>query len=61
MKKTNKNKIVERLLDQGHIVIKSADMILNRYGNFLTRIEELKRDGQLSTNEVVVLLIKEDE
>ena len=53
---TSRNSIVERLLDQGHIVIVCADRILNKKGEYLQDIEDLHRDGPISTSEAVLLL-----
>jgi len=55
----SRNSIVERLLDQGHIAIVCADRILNKKGEYLQDIEDLHRDGPISTSEAV-LLISED-
>jgi len=51
-----RNSIVERLLDQGHITIACADRILNKKGQYLQDIEDLHRDGPISTSEAVVLM-----
>lgn len=51
-----KDKIIERLIDQGHIVIKCANRILNHKGEYLQDIEDLHRDGNISTSESIVLL-----
>lgn len=53
---TTKNSIVERLLDQGHINIKCADRILNKKGEYLQDIEDLHRDGPISTGEAITLM-----
>ena len=52
----NRNSIVERLLDQGHIVIVCADRILNKKGEYLQDIADLHRDGPISTSEAIVLM-----
>tara|TARA_B110000879_G_scaffold97813_1_gene133210 strand:- start:2137 stop:2427 length:291 start_codon:yes stop_codon:yes gene_type:complete len=52
----SRNSIVERLLEQGHIVIVCADRILNKKGEYLQDIEDLHRDGPISTSEAVLLL-----
>ena len=52
----SRNSIVERLLDQGHIVIVCADRILNKKGEYLQDIEDLHRDGPISTSEAIVLM-----
>ena len=54
-----KDQIVERLLDQGHIVIACADRLLNHKGAYLQDIEDLHRDGNIGTKESIILL-KED-
>lgn len=51
-----KEEIVGRLLDQGHIVIQCADRILNHKGGYLTDIEDLRRDGNITTSEAIVLI-----
>ena len=51
-----KDKIVERLIDQGHIAIQCADRILNHKGEYLQDIEDLRRDGNISTSESIILL-----
>ena len=51
-----KDKIIERLLDQGHIIIRCADRILNHKGEYLQDIEDLHRDGNISTSEAITLL-----
>ena len=51
-----KESIIERLLDQGHIVIVCADRILNKKGEYLQDIEDLHRDGPISTSEAIVLM-----
>ena len=50
--------ITERLLEQGHIVIQCADRILNHKGEYLQDIEDLHRDGNISTSESIILLKK---
>ena len=55
-----KDKIVERLIDQGHIVIQCADRILNHKGEYLQDIEDLHRDGNISTSESITLLKKHE-
>lgn len=52
----SKNLIVERLLDQGHITIVCADRILNKRGEYLQDIEDLRRDGNISTGEALTLI-----
>ena len=51
-----KESIIERLLEQGHIVIQCADRILNKKGDYLQDIQDLHRDGPISTKEAVLLL-----
>lgn len=51
-----KSEIIERLLEQGHIVVSCADRILNQRDGYLTDIKDLHRDGPISTKETVVLL-----
>lgn len=52
----NRDSIVERLLEQGHIVIACADRILNKRGEYLQDIEDLRRDGNISTSEALTLI-----
>jgi len=52
-----KETIVERLVDQGHITINWADIILNRKDGYIERITELHTDGNVNTIEAVCLLI----
>lgn len=51
-----RNSIVERLLDQGHITITWADIILNLKDRCIGRITELHTDGNINTNEAVLLI-----
>lgn len=51
-----KDKIIERLLDQGHIVIQCADRIINKKVGYVQDIEDLHRDGNISTSESIILL-----
>ena len=51
-----KEEIVKRLIDQGHIVISCADRILNRKPNYLIDVEDLRRDGNINTEEAIVLI-----
>lgn len=55
-----KSNIIERLLDQGHIIIRCADRILNHKGEYIQDIEDLHRDGNISTSESITLLKKSD-
>jgi hypothetical protein len=52
----NRDSIIERLLEQSHIVIACADRILNKRGEYLQDIEDLLRDGQISTSEALTLI-----
>ena len=51
-----KDKIIERLIDQGHIVIRCADRILNKREGYVQDIEDLHMDGNIDTNESIILL-----
>lgn len=51
-----KEEIVKRLIDQGHIVIKCADRILNKKGDYLIDIDDLWGDGIINTEEAIVLI-----
>lgn len=51
-----KDKIIERLIDQGHIVIQCADRIINKRDGYIQDIEDLHRDGNISTSESIILL-----
>ena len=51
-----KNTIVERLIDQGHIVMTTADRILNKRDGYVQDIQDLHRDGPISTAESIILL-----
>jgi hypothetical protein len=51
-----KETIIERLLDQGHITINWADLILNRKEYYVDRITELHTDGNVNTVEAICLL-----
>ena len=51
-----KETIIERLLDQGHITIPSADVILNKKPDYVEIIESLHTDGPVNTEEAVILL-----
>jgi hypothetical protein len=48
--------IVTRLLDQGHITIQWADILLNKKESCIERITELHTDCNISTIEVVFLI-----
>ena len=56
----SKYKIVERLIDQGHIVIKTADRILNKKTGYIQDLQDLHTDGPISTTEVVELLTERE-
>tara|TARA_R110000868_G_scaffold177747_1_gene416796 strand:+ start:592 stop:915 length:324 start_codon:yes stop_codon:yes gene_type:complete len=51
-----KETIVTRLIDQGHIIIKTADSLLNKKDGYAQDIQDLHRDGQISTAESITLL-----
>jgi len=51
-----KNTIVERLIDQGHIVMSTADRILNKKDGYVRDIQDLHTDGPISTAESIILL-----
>ena len=51
-----KETIIKRLLDQGHITIPSADVILNKKPDYVEIIESLHTDGPVNTEEAVILL-----
>lgn len=55
-----KDKIIERLLDEGHIVIQCADRIINKKAGYVQDIEDLHRDGNISTSESIILLKESD-
>lgn len=55
-----KDNIIERLLSEGHIGIKIADIILNNKEGKVTHITNLKDDG-IITNWEAVTLLKENE
>jgi len=48
--------IIERLLDQGHITIKIADVIINNKTGKADHISDLKGDSIISTSEALILL-----
>jgi len=52
----NRDSIIERLLDQGHITIRWADIILNKKDRCVERITELYIDSNINTNEAILLL-----
>lgn len=54
-----KDQIIERLIDQGHIVIQCADRIINKREGYVQDIEDLHMDGNINTKESIILL-KED-
>lgn len=55
-----KDRIIERLLSEGHISIQMADIIINNKGNKAEIIANLKTDG-IITNWEAVTLLKENE
>lgn len=55
-----KDKIIERLIDQGHIVIQCADRIINKREGYIQDIEDLHRDENISTSESIILLKESD-
>ena len=52
----NRESIVERLLDQSHITIMWADIILNKKDRYIERVRELHEDGNINTTEAILLL-----
>lgn len=54
-----KDQIIERLIEQGHIVIRCADRIINKREGYVQDIEDLHMDGNINTKESIILL-KED-
>ncbi len=51
-----KESIIERLLDQGHIVMTCADRILNKKAGYIQYLQSLHRDGNINTKESLRLL-----
>lgn len=51
-----KESIIKRLIDQGHITIRRADVILNKKPLYADEIESLHTDGPVNTVEAVILL-----
>ena len=52
-----KESIIERLLDQGHIVIACADRILNKKAGYIQDIERIfHRDSNINTKESIRIL-----
>jgi len=51
-----KHIIIERLLDQGHITIKIADVIINNKTGKADHISDLKGDSIISNSEALILL-----
>ena len=51
-----KHIIIERLLDQGHITIKIADVIINNKTGKADHISDLKGDGIITNSEALTLL-----
>lgn len=55
-----KDQIIERLLNQGHITIEMADILINNRLEKSTLIAELNRDGQIDVKESIILLRDEE-
>jgi|SaaInl74LU_5_DNA_1037368.scaffolds.fasta_scaffold13869_5 hypothetical protein len=55
-----KDQIIERLLNQGHITIEMADILINNRLEKSTLIAELNRDGQINIKESIILLRDEE-
>ena len=51
-----KNNIIERLLNEGHITIQIANVLLNSKTNKVDVISDLKNDGIISNMEAITLL-----
>jgi hypothetical protein len=51
-----KNNIVERLLNEGHITIKIADVLINNGTNKVEYITDLKNTGIITNMEAITLL-----
>lgn len=51
-----KNIIIERLLDQGHITIKIADVIINNKTGKADHVSDLRGDSIISNSEALILL-----
>jgi len=51
-----KHIIIERLLDQGHITIKIADVIINNKTGKADHISDLRGDSIISNSEALILL-----
>ena len=51
-----KNNIIERLLNEGHITIKMADVLLNNRTNKVDYISDLKNEGIITNMEAITLL-----
>lgn len=56
-----KRDILTRLMDQGHITIYIADVILNAREEYLDIINGLNIDGNISTAEALILIDKNPE
>lgn len=52
----NKETIIKRLIDQGHVSITVADSILNKRDFYVTLITELHTDGNINAEETICLL-----
>ena len=51
-----KHIIIERLLDQGHIKIKIADVIINNKTGKADHVSDLRGDSIISNSEALILL-----
>ena len=51
-----KHIIIERLLDQGHITIKIADVIINNKTGKADHVSDLRGDSIISNSEALILL-----
>lgn len=51
-----RNSIAQRLYDQGHVVLHMIDTILNKRTGYIQNLENLLRDGQISTQEAILLI-----
>ena len=56
----DRNSIVARLLNQGHITMKWADIILNNKERIVEVISDLHTDGNINTKEAISLLKEND-
>lgn len=51
-----RNSIAQRLYEQGHIVLRMVDIILNKRTGYVQHLEDLLRDGQINTQETILLI-----